>query len=146
MVIAVCKSPIPFVALPLPAPVEGVSVSSLSDTSVRVSWDPLVIEDATVTGYTVVYSQVSGRLKSQDGEMSHDFAANATSGVITGLESGATYQFQVLATAEVNGSELVGDRSPVTDVTRVRVGGEMCAVITGLHAGLPSRCAPLHRR
>ena len=114
-----------------------VSVSTISNTSVRVSWELLVI-DATVTGYTVVYSRVSGRRKRQDGEMSRDFPANATSGVITGLESGATYQFQVLATAEVNGRELVGDRSPVTDETRVRVGGETCAVTTSPHAVLAS--------
>ena len=116
---------------------EGVSVSTISDTSVRVSWETLVI-DATVTGYTVVYSRVSGRRKRQDGEMSRDFPANATSGVIAGLESGVTYQFQVLATAEVNGMELIGDRSPVTDETRVRVGGETCAVITSPHAVLAS--------
>ena len=65
--------------------------------------------------------------------MSSDFSANATSGVIASLESGATYQFQVLATAEVNGVELVGDRSPVTDDTRTRVGGETCTVITSSH-------------
>ena len=113
---------------------EGVRVSTISGTSVRVSWEPLVIEGATVTGYTVFYSRVSGRRKRQDGEMSRDFPANATSGVIAGLESGATYQFQVLATAEVNGRELVGDRSPVTDDTRVRVGGETCAVTTSPRA------------
>ena len=116
---------------------EGVSVSSISGTSVRVSWEPLVI-DTTVTGYTVFYSRVSGRRKRQDGEMSRDFPANAMSGVIAGLESGATYQFQVLATAEVNGMELVGDRSPVTDETRVRVGGETCAVTTSPRAVLAS--------
>jgi len=70
--------------------------------------------------------------------MSHDFPVNATSGVIVCLESGATYQFQVLATAEVNGRELAGDRSPVTDETRIRVGGETCAVITSPHAVLAS--------
>ena len=112
---------------------EGVRAFTINDTSVRVSWEPLVI-DATVTGYTVFYSRVLGQRKRQDGEMSRDFPANATSGVIAGLESGATYQFQVLATAEVNGRELVGDRSPVTDETKVRVGGEMCAVITSPHA------------
>ena len=124
---------------------DGVSVSSISGTSVRVSWEQLVI-DATVTGYTVVYSRVSGRRKRQDGEMSRDFPANAMSGVIAGLESGATYQFQVLATAEVNGMELVGDRSPVTDETRVRVGGETCAVT--MHQPTCSTCwhVLFHRR
>ena len=118
------KSPIVFVALPPPAPVEGVSVFTINETSVIVLWDPLVIEGATVTGYTVIYSQVSGQRKRQHGEMSREFLANATSCVIVGLESGATYQFQVLATAEVNGMELAGDRSPVTDETRVSLGGE----------------------
>jgi len=104
--------------------VEGVSIFAINETSVIVLWDPLVIEGATVTGYTVIYSQVSGQRKRLDGEMSREFPANAMSGVIVGLESGATYQFQVFATAEVNGVELAGERSPVTNETRVSLGGE----------------------
>ena len=70
--------------------------------------------EANVTGYTVIYSKVSGSSKRQDGEMRSVFPATATSGVIDGLESEATYMFQVLASAVVEGEEVVGDRSLLT--------------------------------
>ena len=71
--------------------------------------------EANVTGYTVIYSRVSGSSKRQDGEMRSVFPATATSGVIDGLESEATYMFQVLASAVVEGEEVVGDRSLLTE-------------------------------
>ena len=70
--------------------------------------------EANVTGYTVIYSRVSGSSKRQDGEMRSVFPNTATSGVIDGLESEATYVFQVLASAVVEGKEVVGDRSALT--------------------------------
>ena len=70
--------------------------------------------EANVTGYTVIYSRVSGSSKGQDGEMRSVFPATATSGVIDGLESEATYVFQVLVSAVVEGKEVVGDRSLLT--------------------------------
>ena len=70
--------------------------------------------EANVTGYTVIYSRVSGSSKGQDGEMRSVFPAAATSDVIDGLESEATYVFQVLVSAVVEGKEVVGDRSAVT--------------------------------
>ena len=70
--------------------------------------------EANVTGYTVIYGRVSGSRKRQDGEMRSVFPATATSGVIDGLESEATYVFLVLASAVVEGKEVVGDRSLLT--------------------------------
>ena len=71
--------------------------------------------EANVTGYTVIYSRVSASSKRQDGLMRSVFPATATSGVIDGLESEATYMFQVLASAVVEGKEVVGDRSLLTE-------------------------------
>ena len=72
-----------------------------------------------MSGYTVIYSRVSGSSKGQDGEMRSVFPATATSGVIDGLESEATYVFQVLVSAVVEGKEVVGDRSLQTKDTLV---------------------------
>ena len=79
----------------------------------NVSWNELVIPDASIESYTVVYRVVSGQRRRQNGELSVEFPANATSGVISGL-SGAMYQFQMFATVEVSGMILEGDPSPVT--------------------------------
>ena len=43
--------------------------------------------------------------------MSVQFPSTATSGVIAGLDSTATYQFQVFATVTVDGRPLQGERS-----------------------------------
>ena len=43
--------------------------------------------------------------------MSVEFPSNATSGVIAGLNSPATYQFQVFANVTFNGTSLQGERS-----------------------------------
>ena len=75
--------------------------------------------EANVTGYTVIYSRVSRSSKGQDGEMRSVFPATATSGVIDGLESEATYVFQVLVSAVVEGEEVVGDRSLQTKDTLI---------------------------
>ena len=75
--------------------------------------------EANVTGYTVIYSRVSGSSKGQDGEMRSVFPATTTSGVIDGLESEATYVFQVLVSAVVEGEEVVGDRSLQTKDTLI---------------------------
>ena len=96
------------------APVQGVSVTRLSASSVQVSWEAFMTE-VDVTGYTVIYSKVSGSRKRKDGEMRRDFPAITTSAVINGLESEATYMFQVLATAMVAGKKVAGDRSLVTE-------------------------------
>ena len=70
--------------------------------------------EANVTGYTVIYNRVSGSSKRKDGEIRIVFPATATYGVIDGLEIEATYVFQVLVSAVVEGKEVVGDRSALT--------------------------------
>ena len=99
----------------LTAAVEGVAVVALNATAVTVSWNALVIPDFSIDHYTVLYSRVeSQRRRRQDGTMSAQFPSTATSGVITGLDSTATYQFQVFANGIVDGTELQGEISSPT--------------------------------
>ena len=97
----------------LTAPVQGVEVTALNATAVTVSWNALVIPDFpyfSIDHYTVLYSLVeSQRRRRQDGAI--QFSSNATSGVIAGLDSTATYQFQVFVTGTVNGTLLEGETS-----------------------------------
>ena len=86
-----------------------------------------------MTGYTVIYSRVSGSSKRQDGEMRSVFPATATFGVIDGLESEATYVFQVLASAVVEGEEVVGDRSLLTKDSLVIATGIFYFIIISIH-------------
>ena len=96
----------------LTAAVQGVEVAALNATAVTVSWNALVIPDFSIDHYTVLYSLVeSQRRRKHDGAMSAQFPSTATSGVIAGLDSTATYQFQVFATGTVNGTPLEGERS-----------------------------------
>ena len=96
----------------LTAAVQGVEVTALNATAVTVSWNALVISDFFIDHYTVLYSRVeSQRRRKQDGTMSAQFPSTATSGVIAGLDSTATYQFQVFSTGTVDGTSLEGERS-----------------------------------
>ena len=96
----------------LTAAVQGVEVTALNDTAVTVSWNALIIPDFSIDHYTVLYSRVeSQRHRRHDEAMSLQFPSTATSGVIAGLDSTATYQFQVFATGTVDGTSLEGERS-----------------------------------
>ena len=110
------------------AAVEGVKVTSLSDTSVSVSWNALVISDFSIDSYTVVYiySPVSG-----DGEMTAVFPGSVTSGFITDLDPALNYQFQVFATVTVYGVTLEGERSDPesTSKTLLYILGMLCLVL-----------------
>ena len=87
-------------------------MTALNATAVTVSWNALIIPDFSIDHYTVLYSRVeSQRHRRQDGAMSAQFPSTATSGVIAGLDSPATYQFHVFATVIVDGTSLQGERS-----------------------------------
>ena len=88
--------------------VNGVKVTSLTDTSVNVSWNAVIIPDFPIDNYTVVYSPVSESDRRQDGEMTAVFPGSVTSGVIT---DPVIYQFQVFANVTVNGVSLEGEWS-----------------------------------
>ena len=89
--------------------VTGVMVEQLTATSVRVSWDEIPVDGIT---YRVYYSQTGNR-KRQSTEMSMDSTTNSVD--IDGLDSNVEYQFQVVATAVVNGETIVGERSEAND-------------------------------
>ena len=96
------------------AAVEGVTVTSLTDTSVTVSWNAVIIPDFPIDSYTVVYSPVSESDKRQDGEITAAFPGSVTSGVITDLEPAVIYWFQVFATITVDGVTVKGEWSNET--------------------------------
>ena len=97
----------------------------LNNATVRVTWQA-VQTAANLTGYTVFYSQVpTSRRRQVTAEMNRTFSSSAASGTISGLEASKTYQFQVSAFVNVNGEELVGDRSEVNDNSRVDLEGEV---------------------
>ena len=91
--------------------VERVTVTSLTDTSVTVSWNAVIIPDFPIDSYTVVYSPVSESDRRQDGEMTAVFSGSVTSGVITDLEPAVIYQFQVYANITVDGVSVEGEWS-----------------------------------
>ena len=91
--------------------VQRVKLEVFNNTAVTVSWKS--IQDYPVDFYTVVYSRLSQGHRRQ--EIRAVFTPPATSGVIDGLDSATDYQFQVFATATVDGVTLEGERSaPVT--------------------------------
>ena len=86
-------------------------MTSLTDTSVNVSWNAVINPDFPIDSYTVVYSPVSESDRRQDGEMTAVFPGSATSGVITDLEPAVSYQFQVFANITVGAVSLEGEWS-----------------------------------
>ena len=92
---------------------------------------------ANLTGYTVFYSQVpTSRRRQVTAEMNKTFPSSAASGTISGLEASKMYQFQVTAFVNVNGEELVGDRSEVNDNSRVDLEGEVWVQGAGTGTGV----------
>ena len=98
-----------------PAVVSNVQVMQDTATSVTVSWD--MINSPFVTSFTVYYSRVSGRKRQGGDEMSVTVPSTARSAMVTGLVSGAQYQFQVTITISFNGVVTTGERSPVNEMT-----------------------------
>ena len=99
---------------PYTAAVQGVEVTAVDSTAVTVSWNVLTV---SIDYYTVVYSRIPHNHSSEYGEMHAMFNSPATSGVISGLTPGDTYQFQVFATVTVDGRILVGERSTPVNFT-----------------------------
>ena len=84
---------------------------ALSNTAVRVTWDPLMLTG--IVGYKVYYRPTSSTRKRQSAEQSEEQServegANSDSITITGLQGGVQYQFQVAALA---GTDEAGPRS-----------------------------------
>ncbi len=115
--------------VPSPAQVEGVSVEALSGTVVEVTWKSVALPLEELTGYRVDYSQVGPSMKRETCGTNmtggtETFPRNVSSGVIGGLETGETYQFQVTALARtVDGTEVEGEAS-VVDANAIATAGE----------------------
>ena len=92
--------------------VEGVRLETIDQTSVRVSWDRIPLDE--ITNYTVYYRPVG----SQACEMAVVVPGSQVSVEIRNLQAGMRYQFQVEATALLEGGRrLTGQRSPVVRPT-----------------------------
>ena len=91
--------------------VMNIEVEVVSDTSVRVSWDSLDIPE--ITGYTVYYSQTEIPTVAIEHSVK---VSNVDFVVIDGLMNNAGYQFQVVATAELDGDVVIGQRSMVSGI------------------------------
>ena len=93
----------------------NVQVEKLTSTAVRVSWDALHLPG--ITGYRIFYSKMlENRKTPSDQEV---FAVNVSSSSenvvdVLGLANYVGYQFEVVATAELEGAEVLGNRSVTT--------------------------------
>ena len=105
--------------------IRNVRVEVLSNTAVRVTWNPLLLTG--IVGYRVYYRPTSGRRKRQSVERSVR-VEGATSGsvTITGLQGGVQYQFQVVALGLQGGEEFEGARS-VLDCNSMTTTGCNCS-------------------
>ena len=85
-----------------------IQLEVLSATSVRVSWDRFDIPE--ITGYIVYYSQT---MNSEMVPTQHFINVFSSTNfvLLTDLTSGAEYQFEVVAVAELDGDTVMGERS-----------------------------------
>ena len=90
------------IAIEIPM-VMNVEVEVISASSVRVSWDSLGPE---ITGYIVYYSHQAG-----NAEQSISVSNTINSVVVENLMNVVEYQFQVVAVSELDGDEIMGERS-----------------------------------
>ena len=83
----------------------------LTDASVKLSWDAVIISGVPIHIYTVIFSAVSSNDRLSDREITAVFPGSVTSGVISDLESAITYRFQIFATVTVDGVSVEGEWS-----------------------------------
>ena len=101
--------------------VMNVQVELVSDSSVRVSWE--IINNPMITNYTVHYFL----------NVTEDFEAEVNESIIVPSSVNSVmignltefnitnYQFQVAATAEINGEVIMGERSDATSTTSTQM-------------------------
>lgn len=102
----------------------GVSVTSLSDTSVLVSWRGLDSRD--VSAYRVYYSLIRTDGASEKRQASEErsmrvASEEGSSAVVEGLDVGGEYQFQVVALVVVSDIEREGEERSTGSM--IMVGG-----------------------
>ena len=96
--------------MPPVAVVMRLMVEPVSDSSVRVSWES--INNPMIINYTVYYYLQIGSCKEErniivPSSLNSIVIRNLTGSVIT------DYQFQVAATAEINGEVIMGEKSEI---------------------------------
>ena len=103
--------------------VNNVAVTVLNATSVSVSWDLLPL--TVVNQYIIFYSQTGNR-KRQTTESNVIVSNVFRSVVITGLTTGAEYQFQVVGQVFMGGRTINGMRSGMLVLTVRDPNGGVC--------------------
>ena len=117
--------------------VNNVVVRVLTNTSVRVSWDRLLISE--ITQYKIFFNPTGNRnSKRQTAETAMIVDSTESSVDITGLTTGVEYQFQVVAQALVEGEIIMGQRSSLTyiSILDVVVAALSCSSPASLGEGL----------
>ena len=86
----------------------NVQVEFVSDSSVRVSWE--IINDSMIINYTVYY--FLNVMDDYEAEVNESIIVpSSVNSVVIGDSNITDYQFQVAATAEINGEVIMGERS-----------------------------------
>ena len=91
-----------------------MKVEVQNDTSVIVTWDPLLLTE--ITEYIVYYRQIEN-VKRQTTESNRTVSSSQSYVIIDELITGGEYQFQVVAQATVDERTIVGKRSLLTDAS-----------------------------
>ncbi len=94
------------------AQVSNAEVEVVSDTSIRISWDP--ITDPGISGYIILYTSTSD---GNDTQQKNITSTEPLPVLISGLSPGLEYQFQVQAVVEVDGEVFLGEKSENVTVT-----------------------------
>ena len=98
------------------AKVMNVQVESVSDSSVRVSWES--INNSMIIYYTVYYF-INVTENNEAKVIDSTIVPSSVNSVVIGdltVSNIGDYQFQVAATAETNGEVIMGERSAVRSV------------------------------
>lgn len=91
--------------------VEGVVVHVLSPTSVNVSWIPLNSGDVAIYMVDYFLKQQPVGVAGRAG-----FPGSSSWGIVTGLQDGQEYEFQVTAAVQINGVLMEGEFKSVITV------------------------------
>ena len=105
--------------------VNNVVVRVLTDTSISISWNRLLISE--ITQYKIVFSLTGKRNRNrQTADTAMTVNSTESSVDTTGLITGAEYQFQVVAQALVEGEIIMGQRSSLTNMSILDVIDATC--------------------
>ena len=94
------------------AKVEGVRVEGISDTAVRVEWNPVSGISTEAVSYVVTYNSTV-LCTGEQSKMMETVFNGQTEADISDLDPGVAYKFQVAASVEVDGDVFTGVTSDV---------------------------------